>query len=466
MNLGGGVNLNNKDKIWEQFLNLIKKRVNSMGYDTWFKDTYLYSLNDEAIIVVPTIAHKKNLAERYKDIIEDILNSITGTNFILKFVLENELEDNKPVENKIDENIDEIGVPYNSYKKAHLNPDYTFENFMVGESNRFAQATALAVAESPGKMYNPLFIYGNSGLGKTHLMHAIGNYIVQNSNKRVLYESSNDFVNEFLGLNRVFNNGNNLEKKAAFKEKYENIDVLIIDDIQFLGTAPKSQTEFFHTFNTLFDNKKQIIISSDNSPDDLKNLEDRLRTRFNWGLKVNIFPPDNELRKKIIKYKIANMNFASEIDEEVIDYIANTCQSDVRNIEGALTRVCAYSTIFYQERITLELAIEALKGTKHGGNENRNRNDIAKIQRAVAEHYNITVDDLKSKKRVATIAFPRHIAIYLCRQLTDESFPRIGMEFGGRDHSTVMSSCDRITSELKNNKQLEKIIEEIKKKIE
>ena len=451
--------------IWNKFLSTIKKRVTSLGYDTWFKDTYLFSLGEEATIVVPTIAHKKHLAESYKDIIEDILNSITGTNFILKFVLENEIEKNNKEEIlKLDD--EEKGVPFNSYKKAHLNPDYTFENFMVGESNRFAQATALAVAENPGKMYNPLFIYGNSGLGKTHLMHAIGNYIVENSNKKVLYESSNDFVNEFLGLNRVFNNGNNLEKKAAFKEKYENIDVLIIDDIQFLGTAPKSQTEFFHTFNTLFDNKKQIIISSDNSPDDLKNLEDRLRTRFNWGLKVNIFPPDNELRKKIIKYKIENMNFASEIDDEVIDYIANTCQSDVRNIEGALTRVCAYSTIFYQERITLDLAIEALKGTKHGGKEVNNKNDIVKIQRAVAEHYNVTVEDLKSKKRISTIAFPRHIAIYLSRQLTDESFPRIGMEFGGRDHSTVMSSCDKIANELKNNKQLEEIIEEIKKKLE
>ena len=455
--------MDNKDIIWNKFLSMIKKRVSSLSYDIWFKDTYLYSLGEEAIVVVPTPAHKKSLAERYKDIIEDIMNSITNTNFIFKYVLENEIE-KKEKEIEILKEEEETGVPFNSYKEAHLNPEYTFENFVVGESNRFAQATALAVAESPGKMYNPLFIYGNSGLGKTHLMHAIGNYIVNNTNKKVLYESSNDFVNEFLGLNRIFNNGNNLEKKAAFKDKYENIDVLIIDDIQFLGTAPKSQTEFFHTFNTLFDNKKQIIISSDNSPDDLKNLEDRLRTRFNWGLKVNIFPPDNELRKKIIKYKIANMNFASDIDDEVIDYIANTCQSDIRDIEGSLTRILAFSTIFYQERITLDVAIEALKGTKHGGNTNKN--DIVKIQKAVASHYNVTVEDLKSKKRVSTIAFPRHIAIYLCRQLTDESFPRIGMEFGGRDHSTVMSSCDKIANEVKNNKQLAEVLEEIKKKIE
>ena len=451
--------MDNNEVIWNKFLSLIKKRFSSLGYDTWFKDTYLYSLGDEAVIVVPTVAHKKHLAETYKDLIEEVLNDVTGTNFNLKFVLENEIEKQEKIESlkrEGEEVESQEGVPYNSYKKANLNPDYTFEKFIVGESNRFAQATALAVAENPGKMYNPLFIYGNSGLGKTHLMHSIGNYIVQNTNKRVLYVTSETFVSDFLGLNRKNSESTNFEKTNEFKDKYRNIDVLIIDDIQFLGNAPKSQEEFFHTFNSLFDNKKQIIISSDNSPDDLKNLEDRLRTRFNCGLKVNIFPPDNELRKKILRNKIAN-------SDDVIDFIANTCQSDVRNLEGALTRVCAYSTIFFEEEITLDLAIEALKGTVH--NATSTTNDIIKIQRVVADYYNITVEDLKSKKRVSTIAFPRHIAIYLCRQLTDESFPRIGMEFGGRDHSTVMSSCDRIANELKTNKQLEQILEEIKKKL-
>lgn len=456
--------MDNKDMIWKNFLSQIKKRFSSLGYDTWFKDTYLYSLGDEAVIVVPTIAHKKHLAETYKDLIEEILNNVTGTNFTLKFVLENEIIKKEKEEIILNSEKEDEGVPFNSYKKANLNPDYTFENFMVGESNRFAQATALAVAENPGKMYNPLFIWGNSGLGKTHLMHAIGNYILKNTNKRVLYVTSETFISDYTGINNRNIDGSNYDKTDAFKEKYRNIDVLIIDDIQFLGTAPKTQTEFFHTFESLFGDKKQIIISSDNSPDDLKNLEERLRTRFNWGLKVNIFPPDNELRKKILRNKIANMNFEQHISEDVIDYIANTCQSDVRNLEGALTRVCAYSTIFFEEEITLELAREALKGTIHGANPNKN--DVVKIQRVVAEYYNITVEDLKSKKRVSTIAFPRHIAIYLCRQLTDESFPRIGMEFGARDHSTVMSSCDKIANELKTNKQLEQIIEEIKKKLD
>ena len=453
----------NIDNIWNKFLSIMKTKLNSLSYDTWFSTSKLVELNEEhAVIIVPTIAHKKHLSESYIDIISDIFNSITGTNFNFEFVLENEYNNKKITVKKEEE--EELGVPYNSSEKANLNPDYVFENFIVGESNRFAQATALAVAENPGKMYNPLFIYGNSGLGKTHLMQAIGNYIVKNTNKRVLYVTSDQFINDFLGLNKKDKDGTNFDYVDLFKDKYRNIDVLIIDDIQFLGNAHKTQNEFFHTFNTLYDDKKQIIISSDSSPDDLKHLEDRLRTRFNWGLKVNIFPPDNDLRREILRKKMANMDFSRHISDDAIDYIANMCPSDVRSLEGALTRVCAYSTIFFQEEITLDLTIEALKGTITP--MTNFKNDIQKIQRVVAEHYNVSVEDLKSKKRVATIAFPRQIAIYLSRQLTDESFPKIGIEFGGRDHSTVMHSCDKIEKERKENKQLDNIINEIISKLE
>ena len=453
----------NIDNIWNKFLSIMKTKLNSLSYDTWFSTSKLVELNEEhAVIIVPTIAHKKHLSESYIDIISDIFNSITGTNFNFEFVLENEYNNKKITVKKEEE--EELGVPYNSSEKANLNPDYVFENFILGESNRFAQATALAVAENPGKMYNPLFIYGNSGLGKTHLMQAIGNYIVKNTNKRVLYVTSDQFINDFLGLNKKDKDGTNFDYVDLFKDKYRNIDVLIIDDIQFLGNAPKTQNEFFHTFNTLYHDKKQIIISSDSSPDDLKHLEDRLRTRFNWGLKVNIFPPDNDLRREILRKKMANMDFSRHISDDAIDYIANMCPSDVRSLEGALTRVCAYSTIFFQEEITLDLTIEALKGTITP--MTNFKNDIQKIQRVVAEHYNVSVEDLKSKKRVATIAFPRQIAIYLSRQLTDESFPKIGIEFGGRDHSTVMHSCDKIEKERKENKQLDNIINEIISKLE
>ena len=455
----------NVDSIWESFLNSIKPRLSSLSYNTWFSSSKLVDITEEAaIIIVPTSAHKKHLSELYLDIIKEIFNNITGTNFNFEFYLENEYNQIKKENKKIiEEDFENVGVPHNSIEKANLNPDYTFDNFIVGESNRFAHATALAVAENPGKMYNPLFIYGNSGLGKTHLMQAIGNYIVKNTSKRVLYVTSDQFITDFLGIKKKDKDGSNLDYIDLFKDKYRNIDVLIIDDIQFLGTAPKTQNEFFHTFNNLYDDKKQIIISSDSSPDDLKNLEDRLRTRFNWGLKVNIFPPDNDLRKEILRKKLANMDFERHISEDAIDYIANMCSSDVRSLEGALTRVCAYSTIFFQEEITLDITIEALKGTITP--VTNFKNDIQKIQRVVAEYYNVTVDDLKSKKRVATIAFPRQIAIYLSRMLTDESFPRIGMEFGGRDHSTVIHSVDKIDKEIKNNKQLENIINELKEKI-
>ena len=453
--------MENKDLIWEKFLSIIKKRVSSISYETWFKETRLHSLGEDAVIVVSTIAHKKHLSQSYGDMISEILNSITGTNFNLKFVLENELD--KKEKEEIIEKQEELGVPFNSYKDANLNPEYKFENFIVGESNKFAQATALAVAENPGKMYNPLFIYGNSGLGKTHLMHAIGNYIVDNSNLRVLYVTSETFINDFLGISRKNIDGNNFDYIEAFKDKYRNIDVLLIDDIQFLGTAPKSQAEFFHTFNTLFDEKKQIIISSDNSPDDLRNLEDRLKTRFNWGLKVNIYPPDNELKKKILKNKLTNMTYAKDMDEEVIDFITNVSESDVRSLEGMLTRVCAYAEMFNADKITEELAIEALQGSFNGNVATKN--NIQKIQKIVADYYGITIDDLKGKKRVAKVSLPRHIAIYLCRTMTDESFPRIGMEFGGRDHSTVMNSCDKISSDIKSNEKLKEVIEELKKKI-
>ena len=454
--------MENKDLLWKKFLSLIKKKVSSLGYDTWFKDTELLDINEDAVVLVPTSTHKKHLEQSYKDMMEEILSSILGTNFNIVFVLKDEYN----VENKeepIKREEEEVDLSYKNKKITNLNPNYTFNSFMVGESNEFARTTALAVAESPGKIYNPFFIYGNSGLGKTHLMHAIGNYIVQNSNLRVLYVTSETFINDFLGISRKNIDGNNFDYIEAFKDKYRNIDVLLIDDIQFLGTAPKSQAEFFHTFNTLFDDKKQIIISSDNSPDDLKNLEDRLKTRFNWGLKVNIFPPDNELKIKILKNKVSNMNIAQHISDDVYEFIANICDSDIRTLEGSLTRVIAYSTMFFEEEITVDLAMEALKGTFNINIENKN--DIQKIQRIVADYYNITIDDLKGKKRAAKVSFPRHVAIYLARNMTDESFPRIGMEFGGRDHSTVMNSCDRIQSELKTNENLKEVIEELKKKI-
>ncbi len=451
--------------LWNKFLETVKQEVSSISYNTWFAETELHDMNNgKARVIVPMPIHKKHLSDSYKEMATRIFNEITGSNFEFEFLLKDEIDDDNSSNVQKEPSIEEVGVPYNNPIASNLKPNYTFDTFIVGNSNKFAHAAALSVAENPGKMYNPLFIYGSSGLGKTHLMHAIGNYIVQNSNKKVLYVTCEQFRDDFIGISRrMEENGNNFDYVDYFKNKYRNIDVLMIDDIQFLGGATSTQQEFFHTFNTLYSDNKQIVITSDRSPDDLKLLEDRLRTRFCWGLTVDIYPPDFELRINILKKKIAGGAINQEIPDNVIEYIASNMGSDVRQLEGSINRLLAYSTIMGGSKIDLDLAIEALKDYTNTGISEKN--NIRKIQKAVAEYFQISVDDMKSKKRSANLAFPRQVAMYLCRQLTDESFPKIGTEFGGKDHSTVMHSCDKIEAEMKVNKELVKTIENIKKTI-
>ena len=441
--------------IWNSFLEKIKEQVSSLSYETWFKDTKLVSLdNNTATVIVPMNLHKKHLKENYISLMEDIFNSITGTNFTVSFLLEEEYETETVVEDV------DVGVPKYHREDANLKPNYTFESFIIGESNKFAYTAAMSVAEKPGKAYNPLFLYGKSGLGKTHLMHAIGNYIINNTNLKVLYVTSDDFVNDFI---RVVRNKDkeNFELINTFKAKYRNVDVLMIDDIQFLENAAATQQEFFHTFNELYNSNRQIIISSDRSVNDLKLLEDRLRTRFACGLTANIFPPDLKLSKDIIKKKIMYQESAKDIPEDVIDYIANSFSTDVRSLEGAITRVFAYSLMMGHGEITLDIAVDALKDQMI--KSCNFKNDIHRIQMVVSDYFHIKVEDLKGKKRSKSIAFPRQIAIYLCRTLTNESFPRIGGYFGGRDHSTIMHSYDKISVDMKNNEQVKEIIKDIKK---
>lgn len=452
--------------IWTSVLSKIKEEINSLSFQTWFEETELYRLEKNvAKIIVPFAIHKTHIINNYRDIIVEGLYEVTNTNYELELLLRDEIiEDTDPKVNTTSEN--SSNIPNNSiempYIKSNLNSKYTFENFIVGNSNKFAHAAALAVAENPGKMYNPLFIYGNSGLGKTHLMHAIGNYISKNSDKKVLYVTSEQFVSDFIGINKKDENGTNFTYVDFFKQKYRNIDVLIIDDIQYLGGATETQKEFFHTFNTLYGDNKQIIISSDRSPDDLKILEDRLRTRFCWGLPVDIYPPDFELRVAILKKRIVGEAINKEIPDQVIEYMASNLGSDIRQLEGAVTRLVAYSTIMGSE-IDLNLAIEALKDYINKGVSEKN--NVNKIQKVVAEYFQISVEDLKSKKRNSNISFPRQIAMFLCRKFTDESFPKIGIEFGGKDHSTVMHSCEKIEREIKTNKDLADTIDKLEKDI-
>lgn len=453
----------NVDILWTNVLNEIKEELSSLAYSTWFSDVYLKELKEGiAIIIVPMSIHKKHLADNYTSLIQNALNKVTGTNFELDFLLLEEVKENLEASKEKTAEVEE-GVPKSFKGKSNLNAKYNFGNFIVGNSNKFAQAAALSVAENPGKMYNPLFIYGNSGLGKTHLMHAIGNYILDNSNRKVLYVTSDQFRDDFVGLNKKDESGTNFNYVDFFKNKYRNIDVLIIDDIQFLGGASKTQQEFFHTFTNLYNDSKQIIISSDRSPNDLKLLEERLRTRFCWGLTVNIYPPDFELRKEILRKKIIAGNFETDIPEDVIEYIASNMGTDVRQLEGSITRLVAYSTIMGGAKINLNLAIEALKDFISKGISEKN--DIARIQKIVSEYFQISTEDIRSKKRSSNIAFPRQIAMYLCRKMTSESFPKIGTEFGGKDHSTVMHSVEKIENEIKNNPDLASIIDKLKNDI-
>ena len=441
------------ENTWNVFLEKIETKVKPVIFQTWFKDTKLININNDiGEILVPYDVHKKHLNENYNDIIKETFMEITGKILNFKYVTEEEVTKEEIQIKENNESIFESG----------LEPKYTFDTFVSGESNKFAKAIGVAVAEKPGSMYNPLFIYGNSGLGKTHLMHAIGNYITNNSNKKVRYVTSEKFVADFLSLYR--NNENNFIAVDNFKSKYRDIDVLMIDDIQYLEIANKTQQEFFNTFNELHDKNKQIIISSDRSPDDLKKLEDRLITRFNWGLTIDILPPDFDLRMKILDKKIEAQGIRSFVPDEVKEYIAQNCTSDIRKLEGALTRVFAYATIMNGSEITIELAIEALKD--YIGKNIISKNKIDKVIKVVANHYNISPEDIKGKKRLKKISMPRQIGMYICRINLKESLPKIGSEFGGKDHTTVMHAVNKIKNEIKKDKNLEKEILKLIKEIE
>ena len=339
-------------------------------------------------------------------------------------------------------------------QRAQLNPKYTFDTFVIGNSNRFAHAAALAVAEAPAQAYNPLFIYGGVGLGKTHLMHAIGHYILnQNPHSKVVYVSSEKFTNEL--INSIRDDRNN-----EFREKYRNVDVLLIDDIQFIAGKESTQEEFFHTFNALHEANKQIIISSDRPPKEIPTLEDRLRSRFEWGLISDIQPPDLETRIAILKKKAKMENL--NIPDDVMLYIATKIQSNIRELEGALIRIVAYSSLTNKE-VTVELAEEALKDIISDTKPRKITVDL--IKEVVAKEFNVKIEDFNSKKRTRAIAYPRQIAMYLTRELTDLSLPKIGDEFGGRDHTTVIHAYDKIANDIKESEDFKNRVDNLIKDI-
>ncbi|WP_130805448.1 chromosomal replication initiator protein DnaA [Senegalia massiliensis] len=443
----------NLDDLWIKTLKIIKAELTEVSFNTWLKSINPVSIdNNDIILAVPNEFTKSILEGRYLTLIKNSINQVSNSNYDIRFVIPGEdLDKNidKPLNNSNNKE-KQVEIPL----KSQLRPKYTFDQFVIGNSNRFAHAASLAVAEAPAKAYNPLFIYGGVGLGKTHLMNAIGHYILdQNPNANVAYVSSEKFTNELINSIRD-------DKNVEFRNKYRHVDVLLIDDIQFIAGKERTQEEFFHTFNALHEANKQIIISSDRPPKEIPTLEDRLRSRFEWGLIADIQQPDLETRIAILKKKANLENL--EIDNEVFLFIANKIRSNIRELEGALIRIIAYSSLTNKD-ITIELANEALKDIISGNNNEKI--DVNRIKKVVAKHFNVKIEDFNSKKRARSISHPRQIAMYLSRELTDLSLPKIGDEFGGRDHTTVIHAYDKISNSIKNDKELKSSIEQIEKEL-
>lgn len=438
------------EALWDKVLSEAKQKISKPSFETWLKSTKLLAYTGDTVtIAAPNSFGREWLENHYVHLIAAILAELTGKDLHIRFVVQQ------------DPNLENFDIPSPVIPEKHqeqpetssgmLNLKNTFDTFVIGAGNRFAHAASLAVAEAPAKAYNPLFIYGGVGLGKTHLMHAIGHYVLEHNPKaKVVYLSSEKFTNEF--INSIRDN-----RAEEFRNKYRNVDVLLIDDIQFLAGKESTQEEFFHTFNTLHESSKQIVISSDRPPKEIPTLEDRLRSRFEWGLITDIAPPDLETRIAILRKKAKADNL--DIPNEVMLYIANQIDSNIRELEGALIRVVAYSSLV-NEDITAELAAQALKNIIP--NATPRTLTILDIQKAVGEHYHIKLEDFTAKKRTKSIAFPRQVAMYLSREMTDCSLPKIGDEFGGRDHTTVIHAHEKISSLLKDDQGLQQDIKQIK----
>jgi chromosomal replication initiator protein len=447
--------LENLNDLWEQALIKIEDKVSKPSFDTWFKFTKADSIDQSSntiTVIAPNEFARDWLENRYFGIITETLHELTGAELEARFILPKE---DKNDDLELFEKAKQAPKPQvtanEEMPKHMLNPKYTFDTFVIGSGNRFAHAASLAVAEAPAKAYNPLFIYGGVGLGKTHLMHAIGHYVIDhNPDAKVVYLSSEKFTNEF--INSIRDN-----KAVHFRNKYRNVDVLLIDDIQFLAGKEQTQEEFFHTFNSLHEERKQIVISSDRPPKEIPTLEDRLRSRFEWGLITDITPPDLETRIAILRKKAKAENL--DIPNEVMLYIANQIDTNIRELEGALIRVVAYSSLINQD-MNADLAAVALKDIIP--NSKPKKITIQDVQKSVAATFQIKVDDLKAKKRTKTVAYPRQIAMYLSRELTDNSLPKIGDEFGGRDHTTVIHAHEKISRLFTTDEELQKQIQDIK----
>nr|WP_202111740.1 chromosomal replication initiator protein DnaA [Saccharibacillus sp. WB 17] len=440
--------------MWQQILSIIQTKLSKPSFDTWFKATEVIQLTQGALTVsAPTTFAVEWLESRYTKLVAQVAFDVLGRSVTVKFVIEEPGHEEELLQRQSSPPPTPVQVSVEANTNM-LNPKYTFDTFVIGSGNRFAHAASLAVAEAPAKAYNPLFLYGGVGLGKTHLMHAIGHYILQhNPSSRVVYISSEKFTNEF--INSIRDN-----RGESFRNKYRNIDILLIDDIQFIAGKESTQEEFFHTFNALHEESKQIIISSDRPPKEIPTLEERLRSRFEWGLITDIQPPDLETRIAILRKKARAEKL--DVPNEAMMYIANQIDTNIRELEGALIRVVAYSSLTNQD-VTAHLAAEALKDIIPSSRPRIIT--IQDIQQRVGEYYNLKMEDFKARKRTKAIAFPRQVAMYLSRELTDYSLPKIGEAFGGRDHTTVIHAHEKISRSLKIDQELSKVVHSLTEKI-
>ena len=432
-------------QLWQATLEWIEPKLTRHQYETWLLPCQAKGLNGSCLEVIASTEFNRNwLESNYAEMVESALADIMGREFRVKFTLAgagplpSETHEEMPLEQQ----------------HLYLNPRYTFDSFVIGESNRFAHAASLAVAEAPAKAYNPLFIYGGVGLGKTHIMHAIGHFVISRFPRmKVMYISCEKFTNDFITSIQQ-------RKTADFRNRYRTIDLLLVDDIQFLAGKEQTQEEFFHTFNALHEANKQLIISSDRPPKEIATLEDRLRSRFEWGLITDIQPPDFETRVAILRQKAMAENFVLPLD--ITSYIADRVNSNIRELEGALIRIMAYAS-FSKRMVTKELVDDVLKGLFP--QERDKIITISDIQRVTAAHFGLKIEDFSAKKRTRTISFPRQIAMYLSRKHTDSSLPKIGEEFGGRDHTTVIHACDKIEHEVSESPRLARTLKELEDKI-
>ena len=444
---------------WDEILGIVKKEhdLSDVRFDTWLKPLKVYDVSGNVVTIVASDQVRLSyINKNYKLPLQVTISEVTGmTDCEVKFILPEDVPAKKSISDAAPDQDNRFKA---RCEEANLNPKYTFNTFIVGSNNKLAQAAALAVAESPGNTYNPLFIYGGAGLGKTHLMHSIGHFILeQNPNMKVLYVTSESFTNEVIESIR----SGNATAMTKLREKYRTVDVLMIDDIQFIIGKESTQEEFFHTFNVLHSAGKQIVLSSDKPPKEMETLEERVRSRFDGGLIADIQPPDYETRMAILRKNAEACN--KPVDDEIFKYIATNIKSNIRELEGAFNRIIAKSKIENQSEITMELAEDALKDIINPDKPKEITPEL--IIEVVAEHFGVSPEDITSKKRNSEFVQPRQVVMYLCRKLTDTSYVNIGKLLGKKDHTTIIHGVNKIEDELKNNDELASKVETIKKKI-